>query len=250
MYAPAGNLLDERRESFSRRVNGVCSHGVTAIVEQVNHEHRAQRRGGEHPDLQVTGTPSEGHHDRIGLVVFAAQAVTQCPLTLDYPVLTNLIDDVDMGMLEDGTAIGVALATAANRLKKSEAKSRVVVLLTDGENTEGPEPLELAQVAAEAGVRIYPVGIGSPEGAVIQIDGFNIVTQLNETSLQEIANLTNGEYFHAADADALQEIYDTIDLQLTVEGETTEITSVLAGIGALFFLFGGVLSMIWFGRLP
>ena len=113
-----------------------------------------------------------------------------------------------------------------------------------------PEPMELAQAAAEAGVRIYPVGIGSPEGAVIQIDGYNIVTQLDESSLQEIASLTNGEYFHAADAETLQDIYDNIDLQLTVQGENTEITSVLAGIGALFFLFGGILSMVWFGRLP
>jgi Ca-activated chloride channel family protein len=128
--------------------------------------------------------------------------------------------------------------------------SAVVLLLTDGENTGPPEPLEIAQVAAEAGVRIYAVGIGSPEGAVLEIDGFNVVTQLNEGTLQDIANLTNGRYYHAEDEDALQEIYKTVDLQMTIKGEKSEITSILAAISLLSFLIGGAFSLIWFGRLP
>jgi Ca-activated chloride channel family protein len=128
--------------------------------------------------------------------------------------------------------------------------SAVIVLLSDGENLSATDPLEVAQLAAEAGVRIYPVGIGSAEGAVLEVDGFTVHTQLNEQVLQEIASVTNGAYYRAEDAETLREIYRTIDLQLTVEGEQTEITSLLAGLGALFFLVGAVLSMLWFGRVP
>ncbi len=128
--------------------------------------------------------------------------------------------------------------------------SAVIVLLSDGENTESPDPLQLAQVAAEAGVRIFPVGIGSAEGAVVEIDGFNIVTQLNEASLQQIAGLTNGTYYNAAASETLQEIYETIDLQLTVREEKMEITSIIAGASILLFLAGGALSLVWFGRVP
>ena len=125
-----------------------------------------------------------------------------------------------------------------------------MLLLTDGENTESPDPLEIAQLAAEAGVRIYPVGIGSAEGTVIQLEGFNVLTQLNEPTLQEIASLTNGSYYHAEDEETLYEIYDTIDLQLATRGEKTEVTALFAGLGLLFFLVGGLLSLFWFGRMP
>lgn len=128
--------------------------------------------------------------------------------------------------------------------------SAVVVLLSDGENTEAPDPLEIAQVAADAGVRIFPIGIGSPEGAVVEVDGFSIVTQLNEISLQQIADLTNGTYYNAEDEQALREIYDTIDLQLTVREEKMEVTAIVAGVSILFFLVGGTLSLFWFGRVP
>lgn len=128
--------------------------------------------------------------------------------------------------------------------------SAVVLLLTDGENTAPPDPLTIAQAAAEAQIRIYPIGIGSQEGAVIDVEGFNILTQLNEGALEEIAALTNGTYYHAADADQLREIYETIDLQLTVRGEEMEITALLAIAAFLLALTGGVLSMLWFGRVP
>jgi Ca-activated chloride channel family protein len=128
--------------------------------------------------------------------------------------------------------------------------SAVIVLLTDGENTEAPDPLAIAQLAAEAGVRIYPIGIGSPEGAVVQIEGFNILTQLNEPALRQIASLTNGFYYHAEDEESLQEIYENIDLQLNISGEKMEVTSIIAGVSFVLFLIGGTLSMRWFGRIP
>ena len=113
-----------------------------------------------------------------------------------------------------------------------------------------PDPLLVAQAAAEAGVRIYSIGLGSAEGAVIEVEGFSLVTALDEVLLQQLADLTNGVYYAAADAATLAEIYDSVDLQLTVEGEMTEVTALLAGIALLFFLIGGALSMRWFGRMP
>ena len=128
--------------------------------------------------------------------------------------------------------------------------SSVIVLLTDGEDTEALDPLQIAQLAAQAGVRIYAIGIGSQEGTVLEVDGFKVLTQLNETTLQDIARLTNGVYFYAADEEALQEIYENIDLQLTVGGEKLEITALLAGISMLLLLIGGAISLLWFGRAP
>lgn len=135
-------------------------------------------------------------------------------------------------------------------LKIEDYSSAVVLLLTDGENTASPEPLEIAQLAADAGVRLYPVGIGSSEGSVIEIDGYNVLTQLNESALQEIASLTNGVYYHAENEESLTEIYENVDLQLTIAGEKSEITSMLAGISLVFLLIGGGLSLLWFGRAP
>lgn len=128
--------------------------------------------------------------------------------------------------------------------------SAVILLLTDGENTSSPDPLEVAQLAATAGVRIYPVGIGSPEGTVLQLEGFNILTQLNETALQEIASLTNGSYYHAEDEETLQEIYENVDLQLAIGGEKMEVTAIFAGLSLPFFLMAAAFSLLWFGRMP
>jgi Ca-activated chloride channel family protein len=94
------------------------------------------------------------------------------------------------------------------------------------------------------------VGLGSPEGAVLQIEGFNVLSQLDETILQQIASLTNGSYYHAADQESLQEIYEHVDLQLTISGEKMEVTAIFAGLSLLLFLIGGALSLLWFGRMP
>ena len=128
--------------------------------------------------------------------------------------------------------------------------SAVILLLSDGENIGAPEPLKIAQVAADAGVRVYTVGIGSPEGAVVEIDGFQILSQLNERTLQEISSVTNGAYYHADNSADLEDIYQNVDLQLTIDGEKMEITALIAGLGMLFLLTGGALSMLWFGRIP
>ena len=141
---------------------------------------------------------------------------------------------------EDGSAL----------LRIDDYSSAVIMILSDGENTRDPDPLELAQIAADAGVRIYPVGVGSPQGSTIEVDGFNIVTYLNEALLQEIASVTNGSYFYADSETSLQEIYEDVDLQLTIQGEKAEATSLLAGAGLAILLVGGMLSLIWFGRLP
>ena len=124
------------------------------------------------------------------------------------------------------------------------------ILLTDGENTSSPDPLEISQIAAEAGGRIYPVGIGRQEGAILQIDGYNVSTQLDETALQAIADLTNGSYYRAEDEESLQEIYQNVDLRLTIRGEKMEVTAILAGFSLLLFLLGGALTLFWFGRMP
>lgn len=143
-----------------------------------------------------------------------------------------------------------AAATAELSAAIGSYPSAVIVLLTDGENTGEPDPLEIAQLAADASVRIYPIGIGSPAGTVLEVEGFQILTQLNEAALQDIASLTNGTYYFAENEEALQEIYETVDLQLTISGEKMEITALVAGLSLLLFMVGGALAMIWFGRIP
>lgn len=175
---------------------------------------------------------SKRKNDRIGLVVFSAQAISQCPLTLDYDVLTDLVDRVDFGMLEDGTAIGVALATACNRLKDSAAKSRVAVLLTDGRNNTGMvSPLTAAKVAKSLGIKVYTIGVGTTGTAPMPVKDplfgtrmVQVEVQLDESTLKQIAEVTDGEYFRATDAVELREIYDRIDELEKTEIETKTFT--------------------------
>ena len=152
-------------------------------------------------------------NDRIGLVVFAGEAYTQCPLTLDYNVLQQLLDQVRTGVIVDGTAIGNALATAVNRLRESEAKSRVVILITDGDNNAGNiSPLQAAQIAKELGIKVYTILIGKggrvpyPTGT----DLFGRTTyepveiDVNPELLEEIARTTNGQFYRATDKQTLE----------------------------------------------
>ena len=152
-------------------------------------------------------------NDRIGLVVFAGEAYTQCPLTLDYNVLQQLLDQVRTGVIVDGTAIGNALATAVNRLRESEAKSRVVILMTDGDNNAGNiSPLQAAQIAKELGIKVYTILIGKggrvpyPTGT----DLFGRTTyepveiDVNPELLQEIARTTSGQFYRATDKETLE----------------------------------------------
>jgi Ca-activated chloride channel family protein len=158
-------------------------------------------------------------HDRIGLVIFAGQAMTQCPLTLDYDILSRLVSDVRFGMLEDRTAIGVALATACNRLKESKAKSRIVVLLTDGENNAGEiDPPTAAKVARALGIKVYTIGVGTTGVVPVPVDdpvfGTRVIpmeVRLDEEALRLIAETTDGHYFYASNPEELREIYGRID---------------------------------------
>ncbi len=157
--------------------------------------------------------------DRIGVVAFAAEALTQVPLTTDYPVVLAALDGLQAGQLEDGTAIGTAIATAANRLRDSPGRSRVVILLTDGENNRGAiDPRTAAQAAAQFGVRIYTIGVGSEGMAPVPVGrglyGLryeNRPVRIDEVLLTDVARATGGRYFRARDAEALQRIYEQID---------------------------------------
>lgn len=126
----------------------------------------------------------------------------------------------------------------------------VIVLLTDGENHEAPDPLEAAQVAADQGVRIYTIGIGSEAGTTLEVEGFNVHTRLDEALLQRISQLTGGTYYNAENEQDLQAVYQNLEPQLVVKPEKMEVTSILAGAGILVMLLGGTFSLLWFNRLP
>jgi Ca-activated chloride channel family protein len=149
--------------------------------------------------------------DRLGLVVFAELAATRCPLTLDHEMLRGFLQEVAFASPDqNATAIGMGLATAVNRLRKSDARSRVVVLLTDGENNAGQvDPLAAAEAARALGVKVHTVGVGT-DGRVPIAGGF-MITSIDEELLAEIARLTGGEYFRATDPRALEAVFATID---------------------------------------
>jgi Ca-activated chloride channel homolog len=160
-------------------------------------------------------------YDRIGLVAFAGEALTQVPITIDYDVLLESLQQLQAGsgMLEDGTAIGTALATAANRLRRVEGKSRVIVLVTDGENNRGEiDPLTAARAAAAYGIKIYSIGIGTEGVARVPVArgpfGVQYATlpvHIDETLLTQIAQLSGGRYYRAQTRQALERIYAEID---------------------------------------
>lgn len=171
-------------------------------------------------------------YDRIGLAVFAGEAFTQCPLTTDHRVLVDFIESLRCGMLEDGTAIGMGLATAVNRIKDSEAKSKVIILLTDGVNNAGyVKPLTAAEIANEFDVKVYTIGVGQEGEAYTPIsrrsDGryvFGLArVEIDEELLRQIASLTGGKYFRATTARSLEAIYDEIDRLEKTEIEVTTV---------------------------
>jgi len=167
--------------------------------------------------------------DRIGLVVFSRDAFTQCPLTIDYNVLRNLLLQIHSGMIEDGTAIGNAIANGINRLKDSNAKSKIIILVTDGVNNSGEvDPISAAEMAKVFGIRVYTIGVGTrgeapypvqtPFGVRYQM----MPVEIDEAVLQKISDITDGQYFRATNNQALKEIYDKID---KMEKTKIEITS-------------------------
>jgi len=159
-------------------------------------------------------------YDRIGLAVFAGEAFTQCPLTTDQLIIQDFLGSLAVGILDDGTAIGMGLATAVNRLKDSETKSKIVILLTDGVNNTGYiNPLTAAEIAKEYGIKVYTIGVGTEGTALTPVNrrsnGQYIfrqsMVQIDEQLLQQISNDTGGRYFRAKDQTDLEDIYNYID---------------------------------------
>ena len=194
---------------------------------------------------------SERPNDRMGLVIFSGESFTQCPLTTDHQVLQNLFKDVKSGIVEDGTAIGMGLATAVNRLKESEAKSKVVILLTDGVNNQGSiAPMTAAEIAQQFDVRVYTIGVGTqgyapypfktPFGTTVYQD---VEVKIDEQTLQDIATATNGKYFRATSNEALQEIYQEIDqmerskIEVKEYHKKNEEFLIFAFLGLLLLIF-------------
>jgi Ca-activated chloride channel family protein len=163
----------------------------------------------------INGRPN----DNIGLVVFSGESFTQCPLTTDHAVLLNLFKDIRCGMIEDGTAIGLGLANAVSRIKDSQSKSKVIILLTDGSNNMGEiAPVTAAEIAQAFGIRVYTIGVGTkgmapyPFQTAFGIQYQNIPVDIDENILKQIATTTGGQYFRATDNASLKDIYSEIDL--------------------------------------
>jgi len=183
-------------------------------------------------------------NDRIGLVIFSGEAYTQCPLTLDYGVVLNFLDTLRVGMIEDGTAMGNGLATAVNRLRDSKARSKVVILLTDGRNNRGEiDPVSAGQAAQAFGVKVYTIGAGTHGTALYPVEdtlfGKRYVpmqVDVDDQTLTRIADLTGGKYFRATDRGSLEKIYGEIDRMEKTKIEVKEYTRY----SELFHYFAGI----------
>ncbi|MCW3804880.1 vWA domain-containing protein [Plebeiibacterium marinum] len=192
---------------------------------------------------------SARENDKIGLVIFAGESFTQCPLTTDKAVLVNLTHDIKTRMVEDGTAIGLGLATAVNRIKDSQAKSKVIILLTDGVNNRGEvAPLTAAEIAKTFGIRVYTIGVGSKGMAQIPVQtpyGTRYVEEevkIDEPMMKEIAETTGGQYFRATNKNSLKKIYEEIDQMEKTKIEVKEYTKrseeylIFAILAAIFIV--------------
>jgi Ca-activated chloride channel family protein len=200
---------------------------------------------------------------RLGVVAFGNSAVVTQQPTEDRGLVTAAIDRL---RTDGGTALGAGIVTGlgaiAGRPIAVDPQSQnlddvpigyygsaAMVLLSDGENTTKPDPLQVAELASAAGVKVYPIGLGSPEGTVLDIDGFQVSTSLDEATLQGIADLTDGTYHSASDAAALAKVYDSIDLAWTTRSEEREITSWFAAAAAVLLLLGAGLAVLRSGRV-
>ncbi len=204
-------------------------------------------------------------YDRLSLVVFAGEAFTQCPLTTDHRVIKDFLAGLQCGILEDGTAIGMGLATAVNRLKDSAAKSKVVILLTDGDNNAGYiKPMTAAEIAEEFQVKVYTIGVGSRGKALTPISRrsngdyvFGLAdVQIDEELLQRIAEMTGGRYFRATSAEALASIYQEIDrlekteLDITTIKRYSEEFHLFAMLAIVFLVLEILLRYTLFRTIP
>ncbi|HHT9137587.1 MAG TPA: vWA domain-containing protein [Candidatus Wunengus sp. YC60] len=203
-------------------------------------------------------------NDRIGLVVFSGRAYTQCPMTLDYGMLLQLLEKVEIGMIEDGTAIGSAISSSVDRLRGTKAKSKVVILLTDGRNNAGEiDPFTSAEIAKTFGIKIYTIGAGTKGLApfpAVDLFGNKVMRQvkidIDDESLTEIAKITDGKYYRATDTESLKEIYSQIDKLEKTESEVAHYTEynelfhyfLLPAFGLLLFELG--LTKTRFRKIP
>ena len=202
--------------------------------------------------------------DRIGLVCFARDAYTECPLTFDYDILIEFLEQIDFGDIPDGTAIGMAVAGAANRLRESEAKTKLIILLTDGVNNRGQiDPITAAQLCATLDIKVYSVGVGKKGMVKYPVNdpvfGRRFVTrqsEIDEATLTQIALITGGRYYRATDAEALANIYDEISelektpvqVEQSVRYEDLYRWPLLLGLGLVLLQFG--LSATWLRSQP
>ena len=209
---------------------------------------------------------------QIGIVAFSDSGISVQPPTKDQAAILASLERLEP---QRGTSIGngilVSLDVIARQLGQEPEDSQdfptellpasspvpagtytsaIIVLVTDGENTTNPDPLAAAQKAAERGVRIHTVGVGSPTGAILEVDGFTVFTQLDEATLQQISAMTDGVYYNAASEEDLRAVYEKIEPQLIIKREQTEVTAILAGVSILLLLIGGFYSLFWFGRIP
>lgn len=207
---------------------------------------------------------------RIGVVAFSDGGISVQPPTKDQEAILTAIDRLAP---QRGTSVGSGILASLNTIAESRGEApetqnsltpvptptpvpqgtfipAAVVLLTDGENTTEPDPIQAALTAAERGVRVYTIGVGSPEGTTLTVNEFTVFTQLNEAMLQQIAAITDGAYFNAQSEEDLREIYENLEVQVVVKPEKTEVTSIFTGISLLFMLIGGAFSLLWFSRLP
>lgn len=203
-------------------------------------------------------------NDRIGLVVFARYAYTQCPLTTDYGVLLNFVDKISFGAVDDGTAIGMAIATAVNRLRESQVKSKIMVLLTDGDNNAGEiDPLTAANLAAAMDIKAYTIGAGKPGNAMYPVQdpifGKRYVympTKIDEKSLKEIAERTGGKFYRARSGEELAQIYDAIDqlekteIKIAAHVQYRELFHLFTYAGLALLVLEMILANTYFRKLP
>jgi len=209
---------------------------------------------------------------QIGVVAFSDSGFSVQPPTNDHDAVLASINRLTP---QRGTSLANGILTSLNTIASINAPAplqysnltpmptpsptpmpqgtyapAVIVLLTDGENTTSPDPLAAAQTAADQGVRIYTVGIGSAAGTILHVNGFTVHTQLDEAMLQQIAQISGGAYYNADNEQDLRNIYENLDPQLVIKPEKTEVTSIFAGAGIFALLFGGLLSLAWFSHIP
>jgi Ca-activated chloride channel homolog len=200
---------------------------------------------------------------QIGVVAFSNNGFAVQPPTNDQEQILEAIARLTP---QQGTSLGQGIVSAINTLDSSYGQASVpgeesdpvdprqlpaaIVLLSDGENNAEPSPFEAAMIAAERGIKVYTIGIGSTAGSVIELNGFNVHTRLDELTLQQIAAISGGEYFYAETGSDLEDIYNSLTPQLIVRPEEMEMTSLFAGASILVMLIAGFLSLLWFNRVP